>query len=145
MMFFFLMSLPLYFFGLLLSCLLPLVILHWYFKRRLEELSTVMDGDFNDDDVSQSKDDMDLDEKGKICNKIGDMDVDECYNDNRFSGNNRLVKNIGKVVVDLRSLGFTSMAEDAYASAIFLLLKVIMFMNFKIWCFQFSILKIRLS
>lgn len=133
------MSLPPYFFGLVLFCLLPLVILHWYFKRRLEELSTIMDGDFNDDDdVSQSKDDMDLDEKGKICNKIGDMDVDECYNDNRFSGNNRLVKNIGKVVLDLRSLGFTSMAEDAYASAIFLLLKVTMFMKFKIWCFQFS-------
>ncbi|XP_061370906.1 anaphase-promoting complex subunit 2 [Gastrolobium bilobum] len=98
------------------------VIVHWYFKRKLEELSTIMDGEFNDD-VSQNKDGMDLDEKVKICNKVGDMDVDECYSDNRFSENSRLVKNIGKVVLDLRSLGFTSMAEDAYASAIFLLLK----------------------
>ncbi|KAL5973077.1 anaphase-promoting complex subunit 2 [Asimina triloba] len=36
---------------------------------------------------------------------------------------NVLVRNIGKVVLELRSLGFTSMTEDAYASAIFLLLK----------------------
>lgn len=126
------------FFGLLFFLrLLPLVILHWYFKRRLEELSTIMDGEFHDD-VSQNKDGMDLDEKGKTCNKVGEMDVDECYNNHRFSENSRLVKNIGKVVLDLRSLGFTSMAEDAYASAIFLLLKVSMFMKFKIWFFQFS-------
>ncbi|RHN44694.1 putative cullin, winged helix-turn-helix DNA-binding domain, anaphase-promoting complex subunit 2 [Medicago truncatula] len=98
------------------------VILHWYFKRRLEELHTPMDGEFADD-VSQNKDGMDLDEKGKICNKDGDMDVDECYSDRRFSENSKMVKNIGKVVLDLKSLGFTSMAEDAYASAIFLLLK----------------------
>lgn len=98
------------------------VILHWYFKRRLEELSTIMDEECNDD-ASQSKDDMDLDEKGKVCTKVGAMDVDDCYKHSRFLENSRLVKNIGKVVLDLRSLGFTSMAEDAYASAIFLLLK----------------------
>ncbi|XP_024638273.1 anaphase-promoting complex subunit 2 isoform X2 [Medicago truncatula] len=121
-------TLPLSINGLSLLCLWPhflafslVSILHWYFKRRLEELSTVMDGEFTDD-VSQNKDDMDLDEKGKIC-KDGEMDVDECYSDRRFSENSKLVKNIGKVVLDLRSLGFTSMAEDAYASAIFLLLK----------------------
>ncbi|CAJ1864646.1 unnamed protein product [Sphenostylis stenocarpa] len=98
------------------------VILHWYFKRKLEELSTIMDEEFCDD-ASQDKDGMDLDEGGKICSKGGEMDVDECYNDHRFSENSRLVKNVGKVVLDLRNLGFTSMAEDAYASAIFLLLK----------------------
>ncbi|KAK7251905.1 hypothetical protein RIF29_35508 [Crotalaria pallida] len=100
------------------------VILHWYFKRRLEELSTIMDGEFQDD-ASQNKDGMDLDEKGKVCkySKAGEMDVDQCDNDNRFLENNRIVKSIGKVVRDLRNLGFTSMAEDAYASAIFLLLK----------------------
>ncbi|KAL2598055.1 hypothetical protein AAZV13_11G200000 [Glycine max] len=98
------------------------VILHWYFKRKLEEVSAIMDGEFCDD-ASQNKDGMNLDEKGKICNKVGEMDVDECYSDHRFSENSRLVKNIGKVVLDLRNLGFTSMAEDAYASAIFLLLK----------------------
>lgn len=37
---------------------------------------------------------------------------------------NKLVRNIGMVVHNLRNLGFTSMTEDAYASAIFLLLKV---------------------
>jgi len=94
-----------------------------------------MDGEFTDD-VSLNRDDMDLDEKGKIC-KDGEMDVDECYSDRRFSENSKLVKNIGKVVLDL-SLGFASMAEDAYTSDIFLLLKVSMFMKFKIWIFQFS-------
>ncbi|CAL0312229.1 unnamed protein product [Lupinus luteus] len=100
------------------------VILHWYFKRRLEELSTIMDGEFQDD-TSQNKDGMDLDEKGNVgkCNKASAMDVDESYNDNKFLENNRIVKSIGKVVLGLRNLGFTSMAEDAYASAIFLLLK----------------------
>ncbi|XP_057748812.1 anaphase-promoting complex subunit 2 [Arachis stenosperma] len=98
------------------------VILHWYFKRTLEELSTRMDEELQDHE-SQSKDGMDLDEKGKICNKVGEMDVDECYNESRYSENNKLVNSIGKVVLHLRSLGFTSMAEDAYASAIFLLLK----------------------
>ena len=93
-----------------------------------------MDGEFCDD-ASQNKDGMNLDEKGKICNKVGEMDVDECYSDHRFSENSRLVKNIGKVVLDLRNLGFTSMAEDAYASAIFLLLKVSMFVKFKILAF----------
>lgn len=83
----------------------------------------MMAEEFNDE-TSQNKDDMDLDEKGKVSTKVGAMDVDDCYNHSRFSENSRLVKNIGKVVLDLRSLGFTSMAEDAYASAIFLLLKV---------------------
>lgn len=75
-------------------------------------------------DSSHSKDGMDLDEKGKICTKVGAMDVDDSYKHRMFSENSKLVRNIGKVVLDLRSLGFTSMAEDAYASAIFLLLKV---------------------
>jgi anaphase-promoting complex subunit 2 len=52
------------------------------------------------------------------------MDLDESCLQGKFTENNNLVKNIGKVVRDLRSLGFTSMTEDAYASAIFLLLKV---------------------
>ncbi|XP_030956395.1 anaphase-promoting complex subunit 2 isoform X1 [Quercus lobata] len=97
-------------------------ILHWYFKGRLEELSTIMGGEF-DDDESQDKDEMDLDEKSKISYRTGEMDIDECSHQGRFLENNKLVKNIGKVVRDLRSLGFTSMTEDAYSSAIFLLLK----------------------
>uniref|UniRef100_A0A6M2ESX1 Anaphase-promoting complex subunit 2 n=1 Tax=Populus davidiana TaxID=266767 RepID=A0A6M2ESX1_9ROSI len=100
-------------------------LLHWYFKGRLEELSTIMDGDFNggDDDASQDKDDMDLDEMGKMLHRNGAMDIDESCLQGKVTENNNLVKNIGKVVRDLRSLGFTSMTEDAYASAIFLLLK----------------------
>ncbi|KAJ6322402.1 hypothetical protein OIU77_012288 [Salix suchowensis] len=100
-------------------------LLHWYFKGRLEELSTIMDGEFNggDDDASQDKDDMDLDEMGKMLQRNGAMDIDEFSQQGKLTENNNLVKNIGKVVRDLRSLGFTSMTEDAYASAIFLLLK----------------------
>ncbi|KAK0578450.1 hypothetical protein LWI29_010635 [Acer saccharum] len=96
-------------------------ILHWYFKGRLEELSAIMDGELEDNDESQDRDDMDLDEKGKL--RAGEMDVDECYNHGNYSEKNKLVKHIGKIVRDLRSLGFTSMTENAYASAIFSLLK----------------------
>ena len=95
-----------------------------------------MDGEFAEDIPLSNA--MDLDEKVKICNNDGEMDVDVCYSDCRFSENSKMVNSIGKVVLDLKSLGFTSMAEDAYASAIFLLLKVSLFMKFKIWIFRFS-------
>ncbi|KAH7866289.1 hypothetical protein Vadar_018310 [Vaccinium darrowii] len=98
-------------------------ILHWYFKGVLEELSTVMADDCEDDKESHDKDDRDLDEKSKLPYRTGDMDVDGCYHRNRLLHNTEVVKNMGSVVRDLRNLGFTSMAEDAYASAIFLLLK----------------------
>ncbi|CAH8300618.1 unnamed protein product [Eruca vesicaria subsp. sativa] len=84
-------------------------ILHWYFKEKLEELSAIMDEEHESDG-------MDLDEK--LGSENGEMDVDEGY-----PRHDELVKNIGKVVRDLRSIGFTSLAENAYASAIFLLLK----------------------
>ncbi|KAL6983462.1 anaphase-promoting complex subunit 2 [Sarracenia purpurea var. burkii] len=89
----------------------------------LEELSMIMAGDCEDDNEPQSKDDMELDERSKLPYRTGDMDVDECYNQKGLLENNKVVKSIGTVVRDLRSLGFTSMVEDAYASAIFLLLK----------------------
>ncbi|KAI3418323.1 uncharacterized protein J3R85_013803 [Psidium guajava] len=91
-------------------------ILHWYFKRRLEEISTMMDDGID----SPGKDDMDLDEKSTYI-KAGEMDIDESHPQGKFL--DEVVKNIGKVVRDLRGLGFTSMTEDAYASTIFLLLK----------------------
>ncbi|KAL3721491.1 hypothetical protein ACJRO7_033915 [Eucalyptus globulus] len=83
-------------------------ILHWYFKRKLEEISTMMDD-------SPDKDDMDLDDKS-TCVKAGEMDIDEGHHQGKFL--DEVVKNIGKVVRDLRGLGFTSMTKDAYASAI---------------------------
>lgn len=98
-------------------------LLHWYFKGKLEELSAIMAGELNEDYKSQCKDDMELDGKGRISSKSGQKDFNECYQLEKFSNIHKLVKNIGKVVLDLRSLGFTSMAEDAYASAIFSLLK----------------------
>ncbi|RVW84122.1 Anaphase-promoting complex subunit 2 [Vitis vinifera] len=70
--------------------------LNWL--RKVGGVSTIMAGEYEDDNESDDKDDMDLDEKNKVSYR-------------------------GKVVRDLRNLGFTSMTEDAYASAIFLLLK----------------------
>lgn len=83
-----------------------------------------MAGEFNDNSEFQGKDDMDLDDKNKQSFKSGQMDIDESCREDKFSENNKLVRNIGKVVNSLRNIGFTSMAENAYASAIFLLLKV---------------------
>ncbi|XP_062111551.1 anaphase-promoting complex subunit 2 isoform X3 [Humulus lupulus] len=94
--------------------------LDWYFKGRLEELSTIMAGD---DSEFQDGDGMGLDERSKVSCGAGQMEIDDSSVHGRFSENNKLVKNIGKVVCDLRNLGFTSMTEDAYASAIFFLLK----------------------
>ncbi|KAK8508109.1 hypothetical protein V6N13_055562 [Hibiscus sabdariffa] len=96
-------------------------VLHFYFKGRLEELNTIMDGELNEENEQRDRDEMDLDEKSKY--RTGEMDIDECYSQDKFPENSKLVKNIGKVVRDLRNLGFTSMTEDAYASAIFMLLK----------------------
>lgn len=83
-----------------------------------------MEEDYEDDNELLAEDDMDLDEKGKLTLQSGDMDIDGHHHQRRFSDNNKLVKSIGIVVRDLRNLGLTSMVEDAYASAIFLLLKV---------------------
>ncbi|KAK4403006.1 Anaphase-promoting complex subunit [Sesamum angolense] len=68
-------------------------------------------------EMCRGNDGMDLD-----C-KTAEMDIDGAHHHKSTLGNNKLVRNIGVVVRDLRSLGFTSIAEDAYASAIFLLLK----------------------
>ena len=81
-----------------------------------------MNGDFNGGNYSEDENDMDLDEKGKVSSRSGEMDIDGLQDG--LTETNKLVKNLGKVVRDLRSLGFTSMTEDAYASEIFLLLKV---------------------
>ncbi|XP_071733972.1 anaphase-promoting complex subunit 2 [Rutidosis leptorrhynchoides] len=82
-------------------------VLHRYFKEKLEELSAIMAGDYEVDNETQN-------ENG--------MELDGSY-DQKKNMENKLVRNIGIVVHNLRSLGFTSMTEDAYASAIFLLLK----------------------
>nr|GEW34118.1 anaphase-promoting complex subunit 2 [Tanacetum cinerariifolium] len=76
-------------------------VLHRYFKGRLEELSTIIAGDDEDTYVNHS----------------GNMDIDGSHNYKKTLENN------GMVVHNIRNLGFTSMTEDAYASAIFLLLK----------------------
>lgn len=81
-----------------------------YFKKKLEELSTVIAGVSDD-----------------VCESQSEMDIDDNYSKKNISKDHKLVKDIGKVVRNLRSLGFMSMSEDAYASAIFVLLKVSMF------------------
>ncbi|XP_024994243.1 anaphase-promoting complex subunit 2 isoform X2 [Cynara cardunculus var. scolymus] len=96
-------------------------VLHWYFKGRLEELSTIMAGNYEDNE-SQDTNGMESYGKGKHPTRFGNMDIDGSYDQKKIL-ENKLVRNIGMVVHNLRSLGFTSMTEDAYASAIFLLLK----------------------
>ncbi|KAL8138133.1 hypothetical protein V2J09_004134 [Rumex salicifolius] len=98
-------------------------ILHWYFKGCLEVLSTSMDEDCEYEDDFQVKDRMDLDERYKSSSRAGDMDIDPSCYQTKLSDNSILVNKIGKVVQKLRSLGFISMTEDAYASAIFQQLK----------------------
>ena len=85
-----------------------------------------MAGELNDDgdDEIQHNDGMGSNKRSRQSYGVGQMEIDESSLQGRFSENNKLVKNIGKVVRYLRNLGFTSMTEDAYASAIFLLLKV---------------------
>ncbi|XXG65538.1 hypothetical protein AAC387_Pa05g3213 [Persea americana] len=96
-------------------------ILRLYFKESLEELSTMMAEEYEGGNEIQGEGNFDLDE-GKSLTKI-EVDVDKRYYEMNIVRNTKLVRNIGKVVRDLRSLGFTSMTEDAYASAIFFLLK----------------------
>ncbi|EPS70303.1 hypothetical protein M569_04456, partial [Genlisea aurea] len=93
-------------------------ILRWYFKGRLEEINAVV-ASGSEDEVSLNTDDkMNLDfQYGKM------MTVDGHHQCGVILGNEKLVKNVGEVIFDLRNLGFTSLAEDAYASAMFLLLK----------------------
>ncbi|KAJ4790565.1 Anaphase-promoting complex subunit 2 [Rhynchospora pubera] len=84
-------------------------VLRIYFKKKLEELNSMMaDGDNDELDINTDN----------FPNDAG-----YSYMDTSMYECNGLVMQIGKVVSDLRSLGFTSMAEDAYSSAIFLLLK----------------------
>ncbi|KAL2226160.1 UNVERIFIED_CONTAM: Anaphase-promoting complex subunit 2 [Sesamum indicum] len=92
-------------------------VLRWYFKGRLEELSAMMARGSENDSELHEDDGMDLD-----C-KTAEMDIDGTHHHKSTLGNSKLVRNIGVVVRDLRGLGLTSIAEDAYASAIFLLLK----------------------
>ncbi|KAJ3681820.1 hypothetical protein LUZ60_014393 [Juncus effusus] len=86
-------------------------ILRIYFKKKLEELNTVLargyDDETNDQDLFENNSD----------------NADQCHMETALYQSNDLVLQIGKVVSDLRSLGFTSMAEDSYSSAIFFLLK----------------------
>ncbi|VFQ66479.1 unnamed protein product [Cuscuta campestris] len=98
-------------------------LLHWYFKGRLEELNTFVSGYCENELELGSDDEMDTVGKCKPPDRNCDMDIDTNHQQIRFSANNKLVKRIGMVVRNLRSLGCTSVAEDTYASAIFLLLQ----------------------
>ncbi|KAL5720693.1 anaphase-promoting complex subunit 2 [Ranunculus cassubicifolius] len=98
-------------------------ILRYYFMKKLEELGVMISSKDNDAQENQANDGMHMDERTKFSSKVAEMDIDETYHGSILSENNHVVKNIGKVVCDLRSLGFTSMTEDAYASSIFSLLK----------------------
>ncbi|PNT61322.1 hypothetical protein BRADI_5g13780v3 [Brachypodium distachyon] len=91
-------------------------ILNIYFKKKLEELNTMMDGSDETDLACHE-----LFGRSKVSAWDSKMDIDGQETVISESGN--LVRNIGKVVRDLRCLGFTSMTEDSYSSAIIWLLK----------------------
>ncbi|CAH9134338.1 unnamed protein product [Cuscuta epithymum] len=98
-------------------------LLHWYFKGRLEELNTITSGYCEPEPELDSDDEMVPVENCKQPKRDCVMDIDMSHQQTMFSVNNIIVKSIGMVVRNLRSLGCTSLAEDAYASAIFLLLQ----------------------
>lgn len=91
-------------------------ILNVYFKKKLEELNIIMAGSYESDQLGNHE----LFESSNASDWHSGMDIDG----QDVSESSCLVKNIGKVVRDLRCLGFTSMTEDAYSSAIIWLLKV---------------------
>ena len=93
-------------------------ILNVYFKKKLEELNTMIDGSGENDQLASH----DFSGRSNVSAWDFKMDIDSQETVISESGN--LVKNIGKVVRDLRCLGFTSMTEDSYSSAIIWLLKV---------------------
>ncbi|CAL9113857.1 unnamed protein product [Musa textilis] len=98
-------------------------ILRSYFKEKLEELSNMMAVGHEEDGCEFQFNNIGLGQPSQRPIGVGEMDIDTCYHGSTFVKNNTLVNNIGKVVCDLRNLGFTSMTEDAYASSILLLLK----------------------
>ncbi|KAL5731192.1 hypothetical protein ACHQM5_003946 [Ranunculus cassubicifolius] len=80
-------------------------ILRFYFMKKFEEFGTMISANDYDAQANRANDGMGIDERTKFSSEY-------------------VVKNIGKVVLDLRSLGFTSITEEAYASSIFSLLKL---------------------
>jgi anaphase-promoting complex subunit 2 len=91
-------------------------ILNIYFKKKLEELNTIMSGSYESDQLV----DHEPFQRSNTSDWHSGMDIDG----SEVSESSSLVKNIGKVVRGLRCIGFTSMTEDAYSSAIIWLLKV---------------------
>jgi len=101
-------------------------ILNVYFKKKLEELNVIMAGSYESDQLGNHE----PFESNNASDWHCGMDIDG----QEVSESSFLVKNIGKVVRDLRCLGFTSVTEDAYSSAIIWLLKV------RIPCFVYDLL-----
>jgi len=102
-------------------------ILNVYFKKKLEELNVIMAESYESDQLGNHEPSESSNASDWHCG----MDIDG----QEVSESSFLVKNIGKVVGDLRCLGFTSVTEDAYSSAIIWLLKVC------IPCFVYDLLR----
>ncbi|CAN6249126.1 unnamed protein product [Urochloa humidicola] len=90
-------------------------ILNVYFKKKLEELNIIMAGSYESDQLGNHE----LFKSSDTSDLHSGMDIDG----QEVSESSCLVKSIGKVVCNLRCLGFASMTEDAYSSAIIWLLK----------------------
>ncbi|PKU60855.1 anaphase-promoting complex subunit 2 isoform X2 [Dendrobium catenatum] len=92
-------------------------VLRLYFKHKLEELNTMIAVNYKDGMESLNND------RNLKYNVPDEMNIDGSHPESAVSKNYTLVKCIGKVVLDLRNLGFTALTEDAYASSIIQLLK----------------------
>ncbi|KAL0907306.1 hypothetical protein M5K25_021706 [Dendrobium thyrsiflorum] len=94
-------------------------VLRLYFKHKLEELNTMIAVNYKDGMESLNND------RNLKYNVPDEMNIDGSHPESAVSKNYTLVKSIGKVVLDLRNLGFTALTEDAYASSIIQLLKAV--------------------
>lgn len=107
-------------------------ILRLYFRKRLEELSSMITGECENGYEVPVDSGVCFTHRSDMASRAGAMEVEKVCDQSVTLKNNELIKNIGKLVRDLRSLGFTSVTEDAYASAIFSLLKVCTLLPFRV-------------
>eukprot|EP01018_Ginkgo_biloba_P025515 Gb_09164 [translate_table: standard] len=101
-------------------------VLHLYFKARLEEFTATVEKKDKESNIGDCIENSEMETMQKSSDSSDEMEVDDANEPEtactELSGDTWVSK-VGCVVHNLRELGFTAMTEDAYASAIFSLLK----------------------
>ncbi|KAH9321998.1 hypothetical protein KI387_016637, partial [Taxus chinensis] len=104
-------------------------ILHLYFKARLEEFTESVEKKTEETNQGDSTEDNEMETiQNGSSGLIDEMEVDDSNESETCSEyceviDKGWISKVGRVMHNLRELGFTSMTEEAYASAIFSLLK----------------------